>query len=245
MTARADVQAPDKPATLDISDVTVRFGQHRVLEGCSLRVRPGELVTLVGHNGAGKTTLLRTIVGLNRPLQGTITFGDDLRTESPARRARRGLAFVPDAARGPVFGALSVRDNLRLAEETAAAGAEVSDALLQTLFPPIFDRMERAVAALSGGQRQMVAVAMALKRRPRLLLLDEPSVGLAPVLVEQMMEAVRRIKDELGIGVLVVEQNVRAAIKESDRVAVLKQGRVTHQLVPSEIRDVQQLWEYF
>jgi branched-chain amino acid transport system ATP-binding protein len=231
---------------LALDGVTVNYGPRRVLAGCSLAVGEGELVTLVGHNGAGKTTLLRAAAGLAPTLAGTVRLGDrTLGRETCAQRARLGLALVPDAASGPVFGGLSVRENLMLAQDTAASGVEVSREKIETLFPAIFDRMNRPVASLSGGQRQMVAIAMALLRRPQFLMLDEPSVGLAPVLVEQVMEAVRRIKHELGIGVLVVEQNVRAALKESDRVAVLKEGRIVRELHPSEISDIHQLWEFF
>jgi branched-chain amino acid transport system ATP-binding protein len=231
---------------LSFEGVSVNYGPRRVLEDCSLQVPEAQLVTLVGHNGAGKTTLLRAAMGLAPVTAGSIRMGDhDFGHEACAQRARMGLAFVPDAGRGPIFGALSVRENLLLAEDTVGPGVEVSDELIRSLFPPIYERMNRPVAALSGGQRSMVSIAMALKRRPHFLLLDEPSVGLAPVLVEQVMEAIRRIKDELSIGVLVVEQNVRAALKESDRIAVLKEGRIVRELEPSEIQDVHQLWEFF
>jgi branched-chain amino acid transport system ATP-binding protein len=231
---------------LALEGLTVNYGPRRVLADCSLAVDEGELVTLVGHNGAGKTTLLRAAVGLTPRLGGTVRMGDRVfRRETCAQRARLGLALVPDAASGPVFGALSVRDNLMIAEDIASSGVEVSQDQIRALFPDIFERMGRPVSSLSGGQRQMVAIAMALLRRPRFLLLDEPSVGLAPVLVEQVMEAVRRIKREFGIGAIVVEQNVRAALKECDRVAVLKDGRIVRELHPSEVRDIHQLWEFF
>jgi branched-chain amino acid transport system ATP-binding protein len=231
---------------LALEGVAVNYGVRRVLEDCSLQVDDGELVTLVGHNGAGKTTLLRAAAGLVPLLSGTVHMGEQVfRHQTCAQRARAGLALVPDAASGPVFGALSVRENLMLAGDTASSGVEVSHDQIRALFPAIFERMNRPVASLSGGQRQMVAIAMALLRRPHFLMLDEPSVGLAPVLVEQVMEAIRSINHELGVGVLVVEQNVRAALKESDRIAVLKNGRIEHEFHPSEIQDIHQLWQYF
>jgi len=187
-------------------------------------------------------------MGLVRPVSGTIRFaGEDLRRESTAQRALAGLAFVPDTSRGSVFSQLSVRENLALAQEAtrAAGGNVIDDDILRDLFPAVFERMGRAVAQLSGGQRQMVAIAMALKRRPRLLLLDEPSVGLAPNLVEQVMQSIKRIKEDLGVGALVVEQNVRVSLQVSDRIAVLKGGQIIRDLHPSEIEDIHQLWELF
>jgi branched-chain amino acid transport system ATP-binding protein len=235
------------PPRLDVSGLSVNYGLHRVLDECSLSVAPREIVALVGHNGAGKTTLLRAVLGLVAPGAGSVSFGgQDLAKTTTAQRARMGLALVPDVARGGIFPALDVRDNLALAEDVASRdGGHVPDALLRELFPVIFEKERQPVGELSGGQRQMVAIALALKRNPRMLLLDEPSVGLAPVVVQEVMAAIERVVRELGIGTLLVEQNVRAAMKVADRLDVLKSGRLITSLAPDEVADVHALWSYF
>ena len=246
-TATAPAPTAKERPELVVDAVSVSFGLHRVLDECSITVRPGEIVALMGHNGAGKTTLLRSVMGLVHPQAGRVTFGgQDLAGEPPATRAQHGLALVPDVSRGGVFSDLSVRDNLRLAEDIGrGAGAEISDDLLRELFPPIFEKADQPARELSGGQRQMVAIALALKRRPTMLLLDEPSVGLAPMIVQHVMSAIRRVTDETGIGALLVEQNVPAASRVADRLAVLKGGRVVREFAPDEVTDIHALWEYF
>ncbi len=231
---------------LRLDDVRVNYGLRTVLSGCSLEVRRGELVALVGHNGAGKTTLVRAAAGLVPTAQGTINLGDVSLDELDVfQRARLGLGLVPDAGRGAVFGTLTVSENLRLSRDLAAGGLDVSEETVQALFPPIYRHLNQPAADLSGGERQMLAIAMSLMREPRLLMLDEPSVGLAPALVVDAMSALRQIVDTFGIGVLLIEQNVRAALRVADRVAVLKNGRIFKEFVPSEIESVHQLWEFF
>ncbi|MFI5035473.1 MAG: ABC transporter ATP-binding protein [Acidimicrobiales bacterium] len=234
------------PSALRLADVRVNYGARTVLAECSLVVNPGELVALVGHNGAGKTTLVRAAGGLVPISGGTIHLGDQsLNRLDVSRRARLGLGLVPDAGRGAVFGTLTVGENLKLARDLASGGLEVSEETVQALFPPIYRHLAQPAADLSGGERQMLAIAMSLMREPRLLLLDEPSVGLAPALVADAMSALRRIVDSFGIGVLLVEQNVRAALRVADRVAVLKGGKIFREFAPNEIESVHQLWEYF
>lgn len=233
--------------SLKIEGLTAAYGRHRVLEGVDLDVPESQVVALLGHNGAGKTTLLRAVMGLETPTGGSVEYrGTRYGRESVATRAQQGLALVPDVSRGGIFGDMSVKDNLSLAEKvTQGDGPEVSPKLLEDLFPPIFEKQDQLARELSGGQRQMVAVAIALKRRPRMLLLDEPSVGLAPLLVKSMMEAISRITRELGIGALLVEQNVPAACAVADRVAVLKSGRILREYLPGEIPSTHELWELF
>lgn len=231
---------------LELRDISVRYGRREVLHDCSLKVHPGELVALVGHNGAGKTTLLRAVCGLVPIAGGTIKLsGQDLGDRDPAWRARVGLGSVPDAGRGAVFGTLTVQENLRLAQDLSTNGIEVTEEIVRALFPPIFKHMAQPVADLSGGERQMVAIAMSLMREPRVLMLDEPSVGLSPLLVADAMTALRNIVDRFGIGVLLVEQNVRAALRVADRIVVLKNGNILREFVPAEIESVHQLWEFF
>jgi branched-chain amino acid transport system ATP-binding protein len=231
---------------IELNDVRVRYGSREVLQGCTLAVHPGEMVALVGHNGAGKTTLLRAICGLVGVASGSVTMsGKDLFHHSAAWRARLGLGMVPDAGRGAVFGPLTVKENLRIAQDLSTGGINVSQEVVQKLFPPLFEHLAQPSSDLSGGERQMLAIAMSLLREPRFLLLDEPSVGLAPLLVTEAMNALRNIVDTFGIGVLLVEQNVQAALRVADRIVVLKNGQVIRKFVPAEIESVHQLWELF
>lgn len=231
---------------IELQDVSVRYGSREVLQGCSLTVHAGEMVALVGHNGGGKTTLLRAISGFVGVASGSITMGaKDLRHHSAAWRARLGLGMVPDAGRGAVFGSLTVKENLRIAQDLSTGGIDVTHEAVQKLFPPLYEHLANPSSDLSGGERQMLAIAMSLLREPQFLLLDEPSVGLAPLLVTEAMNALRNIVDTFGIGVLVVEQNVQAALRVADRIVVLKNGQIIREFVPAEIESVHQLWELF
>lgn len=232
--------------SLQVRNVTVRYGDRKVLRGCSLDVKVGELVALVGHNGAGKTTMLRAISGLVGVSDGALMMsGSDIRELSPARRARLGLGMVPDSGRGAAFAPLTVRENLRIAQDLATGGIKVTYDEVQGLFPPLFEHLENPAGDLSGGERQMLAIAMSLLREPKYLLLDEPSVGLAPLLVKDAMSALRNVVNTFGIGVLLVEQNVQAALRVADRIVVLKNGEILREFVPTEIENVHELWELF
>jgi branched-chain amino acid transport system ATP-binding protein len=214
---------------LELSDVHVRYGSIRALTGVSLRVDAGELVALIGSNGAGKTTTLRTISGLLRASQGTITLeGTDI-THAPSDRiVALGIAHSPEGRR--IFGGLTVAENLRLgavsrARSASAAVAEDLEMVLQ-LFPLLRERLGQAGGTLSGGEQQMLAIARALMGRPRLLLLDEPSLGLAPLMVERIFETIAELKRQ-GRTILLVEQNVHQALDVADRAYVLETGRIT------------------
>ena len=214
---------------LELSDVHVRYGSIRALAGVSLRVGAGELVALIGSNGAGKTTTLRTISGLLRASQGTITLeGNDI-THAPSDRiVALGIAHSPEGRR--IFGGLTVAENLRLgavsrARSASAAVADDLEMVLQ-LFPLLRERLGQAGGTLSGGEQQMLAIARALMGRPRLLLLDEPSLGLAPLMVERIFETIAELKRQ-GRTILLVEQNVHQALDVADRAYVLETGRIT------------------
>jgi len=201
-----------------------------VLWGVSLRVRPGEIVALVGSNGAGKTTLLRVLSGLRegslKVARGTLRFGGEgLWGLDPAQIVRRGLAHVPEGRH--LFSGLTVLDNLRLGGYLLAAGRETADALERVLelLPLLRERRRQLAGTLSGGEQQLVAIGRALVQRPTLLMLDEPSVGLAPRMVATVFELVTRIRAG-GVSVLLVEQNVRQALALADRAYVLDNGRV-------------------
>ena len=211
---------------LELTDVHVRYGNIRALQGVSLRVDTGELIALIGANGAGKTTTLRAISGLLRPSQGAITFdGTDLTSASTDRIVGLGISHCPEGRR--IFGSLTVAENLRLGavsvSDAAAAAAELENVF--TLFPLLKERLGQAGGTLSGGEQQMLAIGRALMSRPRLLLLDEPSLGLAPLMVERIFETITELKRQ-GRTILLVEQNVHQALDVADRAYVLETGRV-------------------
>jgi branched-chain amino acid transport system ATP-binding protein len=209
---------------LELNDLGSRYGRIPALTGIDLQVAEGELVALVGANGAGKSTLLRVISGV-QPATGRILFlGEDIAAVPPEQRVRLGIVQVPEGRQ--VFGPLSVEDNLRLGAYTRTRAE--SDAELErvyALFPPLKERRRQAAGVLSGGQQQMLAMGRGLMARPRLLLLDEPSMGLAPRLVEEIFARVRILK-EARTTIFLVDQNARAALAVADRGYVLETGRV-------------------
>jgi len=214
---------------LEIRDLDAAYGDIRVLAGVTLSVGPGEIVALLGPNGAGKSTLLNSIAGLLRPRAGAVRFeGEDLGRLHAHLIVDRGVALVPEGRR--LFGGMSVEDNLELgafaarARPTRAAGFE----RVYALFPDLRDRRRQLVRALSGGQQQMVAVGRALMTNPKLLMLDEPSLGIAPRLVRSIMESLAEI-NRGGVAVFLVEQNVQAALGLAHRAYVLESGRIALQ----------------
>ena len=212
---------------LELADVHVRYGSIRALQGVSLRVQSGELVALIGSNGAGKSTTLRTISGLLRPSQGTITFeGADITNAATDRIVALGISQCPEGRH--IFGSLSVAENLRLGAVTRSDAAEVAADLgtVFELFPLLKERLGQAGGTLSGGEQQMLAIGRALMSRPRLLLLDEPSLGLAPLMVERIFATIAELKRQ-GRTILLVEQNVHQALDVADRAYVVETGRIT------------------
>jgi branched-chain amino acid transport system ATP-binding protein len=222
-------------ALLELEDVEARYGAVRALSGVSLTVGDGEVVAVLGANGAGKTTMLRAISGTVRR-SGTIVFaGRRIVRRPPHSVARVGIAHVPEG-RG-TFTELSVRENLRLGAYTQRrGGARDAYARVIEYFPWIGRRSDQMAGTLSGGEQQMLALARALMQGPRLLLLDEPSLGLAPIIVRELFEIVRRLNEEEGLAVLVVEQNARLALDASSRAYVLEAGRVALEGPSAELR---------
>jgi len=217
-------------SALTVSGLRVSYGAVAVLHDVALEVRPGEIVSVIGGNGAGKTTLLKTIAGVLRPTAGRIsTDGLDITGRPSWWVARHSIALVPEG-RG-VFGDQSVRDNLRLGALARASGRDAGtlrsdlDAAL-ALFPALVEKLELPAASLSGGQQQMLAVARGLMARPRLMLLDEPSLGLAPMLVREIFVAIQRLREQ-GVTILLVEQMAAQALALADRAFVLERGRIT------------------
>jgi len=217
-------------SALTVSGLRVSYGAVPVLHDVLLEVRPGEIVSVIGGNGAGKTTLLKTIAGVLRPAAGRIAAdGQDIGGRPSWWVARHGIVLVPEG-RG-VFGDQSVRDNLMLgtlarsSERDAAAIRADLDAAF-ALFPALAEKLDLPAAALSGGQQQMLAVARGLMARPRVMLLDEPSLGLAPILVREIFAAIGRLRDR-GVTILLVEQMAAQALALADRAYVLERGRIT------------------
>ena len=211
---------------LEVSGLSVAYGRIRVLDGIDFHVGLGECVALLGSNGAGKTTSLRTISGLLRPLAGHIRFeGHDIGGLPPHRIVARGIAQVPEGRR--IFPELTVRENLTVGGYIHGRPAAVDLEHAFALFPVLRERLGQSGGTLSGGEQQMLAVARALMGRPRLLMLDEPSLGLAPLVVEQLYEAIARIKSETTI--LLVEQNVHLALGLVDRAYVLRHGHIVRE----------------
>ena len=213
---------------LSVSNLEVRYGGIRALKGVSLGVEEGQIVVLLGANGAGKTTLLKAISGLLKPASGQIQlFGKDTSVWPAFKIAELGVSHVPEG-RG-VFAALSVRENLRMGGYLAPT-AELAERIEQAvgLFPRLRERWNQQAGSLSGGEQQMLALARAMVARPRLLLLDEPSLGLAPMVAQEIFRTIRQVHQS-GISILVVEQNARLALQVADYAYVLKTGQIeTH-----------------
>jgi len=211
---------------LEVNDLHVGYGGPTVLKGLSIRVDAGEFVSIVGPNGAGKTTLFKTISGILTPRAGCIRFeGRDLLAVRPSERPHLGIAHVPEGRQ--VFPSLSVMDNLEMGASTAAGRRDWDRNLrrILDLFPILAERRDQPAGTLSGGQQQMVAIARGLASSPRLLMLDEPSMGLSPAISEQIFERLAEIHRD-GIAILLVEQRVAEALASADRGYVLEGGRI-------------------
>jgi branched-chain amino acid transport system ATP-binding protein len=221
---------------LQLNDIHARYGAITALRGISIEVQEGELVALLGVNGAGKSTTLGCIAGVLRPWQGKIQFqGGSILGKTPEQIARLGISLVPEGR--DIFPSLTVEENLRLGAYTRSEKSEYRRNLGEVfeLFPVLKERFQQPGGTLSGGEQQQLAIARALMSNPRLLMLDEPSLGLAPVLVDQIFELIKRLHQG-GVTILLVEQNVDRTLEIVDRAYVLSTGLIKSQGTPQELR---------
>jgi branched-chain amino acid transport system ATP-binding protein len=220
---------------LEVEGLTARYGAVMAVRDVSLQVGPGEIVALLGANGAGKSTTLACIAGLHLSRQGRIRFdGRDISKLSPERVLRRGISLTPEGRR--LFSSLSVEENLMLGGAARGRRLRNDYGELLSLFPILGQRLKLPAAALSGGEQQQLAIARSLMSKPRVLLLDEPTLGLAPLLVRFVIDLVRRLRDEQGLSVLLVDQNVHHALDLCDRAYILRNGQIAATGAPEDLR---------
>jgi branched-chain amino acid transport system ATP-binding protein len=209
---------------LRLNGIDTYYGQIHILESLNLEVAEGELVSLLGGNASGKSTTLKTIIGIVEPRNGTVEFrGEDVTARTTSYRIRRGMAIVPENRR--LFGPMTVLENLEMGAYLAGSGRKEDFERVYTLFPLLHERRSQLAGTLSGGEQQMVAMGRALMSHPNLLLMDEPSMGLAPILVERSFEIIQQVH-ESGVAMLIVEQNANMALSIADRGYVLSTGRL-------------------
>lgn len=231
---------------IQLKDLKVGYGKKTVVHGVSLAVDKREIVALFGHNGAGKTTTLKGIIGLLQPSGGEIVYSDyPITGHSPTANVKDGITFIPQER--VTFGALNVRENLELGAYTLRSRAEVESRLeiVHKLFPILKEREWQRSRTLSGGEQRMLSMGMGMMVHPRLLLLDEPSLGLAPLLVQRLMDNVQEIQKTMGTAVILVEQNVKQALRIAQRVYVMKMGRIILEESAEEFLKRGSWWDLF
>jgi branched-chain amino acid transport system ATP-binding protein len=239
-------QPASGPPLLELDSLRAGYSRRPVIFDVSLRVESGEIVTVLGHNGAGKTTTVKATVGLLRPLGGGIRYkGRELKRASCAERVRAGMSFTP--AERFVFPGLTVAENLRLGALTARDSSARKRQLgfVHELFPVLKERAAQLADTLSGGQQRILSIGIALMSNPTLMLLDEPSLGVSPTTTQQILEALRHMVDENGRAVVLLEQNVAYALRQADRVYVMRAGRVILEESADAMRERESWWELF
>jgi branched-chain amino acid transport system ATP-binding protein len=229
--------APERESAplLTLDAVDTYYGPIHILQSLTLRVRAGELVCLLGGNASGKSTTLKTILGIVQPRRGTVQFsGEDVTKRSTSYRIRRGMAIVPENRR--LFAPMTVLENLQMGAYLHGGGAKEDFDRVYELFPLLYERRAQLAGTLSGGEQQMVAMGRALMSKPKLLLMDEPSMGLAPILVERSFEIIKQVH-ESGVALLVVEQNANVSLSIADRGYVLSTGRLVLEGKAADLRE--------
>jgi branched-chain amino acid transport system ATP-binding protein len=224
---------------LKLNAVDTYYGPIHILQGLTLEVQPGELVCLLGGNASGKSTTLKTILGIVQPRNGTVEFaGEDVTRRATAHRIRRGMAIVPENRR--LFAPMTVLENLQMGAYLHGGGTKEDFDRVYELFPLLHERRAQLAGTLSGGEQQMVAMGRALMAKPKLLLMDEPSMGLAPILVERSFQIIKQVH-ESGVAMLVVEQNANVSLSIADRGYVLSTGRLVLSGPAAELREDEDL----
>jgi branched-chain amino acid transport system ATP-binding protein len=226
---------------LSVTDLHARYGRIPILNGIRLEVAAGEFVGVLGHNGMGKTTLLKTVMGFVPAQQGRIVFdGADVTHEPPFARARRGLGYVPQGRE--IFPGLSVRDNLRMGFVGRGVEERI-DAILQT-FPRLTPLLDRRGGALSGGEQQLLAIARCLAGNPKLILFDEPTEGIQPSIIEELLGVLQRLHQAQALTIVIVEQNLEFIAELAKRVLLIQKGTILRELQPGELRHADVLSEF-
>jgi branched-chain amino acid transport system ATP-binding protein len=226
-------------ALLEIQNVDTFYGPIHILQGLTLRIEPGELVCLLGGNASGKSTTLKTVLGIVSPRNGSVMFeGEDVTRRSTSYRIGKGMAIVPENRR--LFGPMTVLENLEMGAYLHGGGKKEDFDRVYELFPLLHERRSQLAGTLSGGEQQMVAMGRALMSKPKLLLMDEPSMGLAPILVERSFEIIKQVH-ESGVAMLVVEQNANVSLSIADRGYVLSTGRLVLEGPAASLREDEDL----
>jgi branched-chain amino acid transport system ATP-binding protein len=231
---------------LEVRRLSAGYGPRQVVFDVDFSVGKGEIVTILGHNGAGKTTTLKSVFGLIKPLSGSMIYGgEEIVGRAPVENVRDGISFTPPERF--VFPDLSVLNNLKLGGITEKSEERRRDRLqgIYQMFPVLKERSKQLAGTMSGGQQRMVGLAIALMGDPKLMLLDEPSLGLAPSLVNQLMDTVRKLADEQGIAVVLLEQNVTAALEHADRAYIMRSGRMILEEPADAMRARGHWWDLF
>ena len=236
----------DDSPLLQVRGLSAGYGPRQVVFDVDFSVGKGEIVTILGHNGAGKTTTLKSVFGLIKPLSGSVLYrGQEIVGRAPVENVREGIAFTPPERY--VFPDLSVLNNLKLGGFTEKSEARRRERLerIYEMFPILEERAKQLAGTMSGGQQRMVGLGIALMGDPELMLLDEPSLGLAPSLVDQLMDTVRKLADEDGISVVLLEQNVAVALEHADRAYIMRSGRVILEEPADTMRARGHWWDLF
>ena len=244
--ARAAAPGPTGTAVLAVEGLHTGYGKKAVVHGVDLALQDREILLMLGHNGAGKTTLVATAFGMIKPSAGRVLFqGRDITGRKPAENVAAGIAYVPQGH--GIFRSLSVRENLELGAFAVTDKARVRETLdtVFQLFPILKERAAQIGGTMSGGQQQMLAIGMALMHEPKVIVLDEPSIGLAPNLVGRVMESIATVNREFGTAILMVEQNVKYSLPVAHRVVVLKTGQKVYDGPPAPLEDRVELMKLF
>ena len=229
---------------LDVQGLRTGYGRIPILNGVGFAVEEGEFIGILGHNGMGKTTLLRALMGFLPATSGRVQFvGQDVTTLEPYRRARLGLAYVPQGR--DIFPGLSVYDNLRMGCVKQPPGGE-TEMIAEVLeeFPRLKSLLDRSGGALSGGEQQLLAIARCLCGKPRLVLLDEPTEGIQPSIIDEIVETLKRLRDNRGLTTILVEQNLDFIAALSQRILVIQKGRITQEVKPDDLHDASVIGEF-